>query len=101
VLGGAAAVVLARRAGRDASALGTGARAGAVAGAVFFAATVPTLLLLARPSLAVAVRALGGSGPFVVTGSMLVAVAAAAASGILSGAIGGLAGRLVARPRAA
>jgi len=101
VLGGAAAVVLARRAGRRGSALGTGALAGAIAGLVFLAATVPTLFLLSRPSMAGVTRVLGGNGPLVLTGSMVIAIAAAAAIGIPSGAIGGIAGRLVARPRAA
>jgi hypothetical protein len=100
VAGGAAAVVLARRAGRQGSALGTGALAGAIAGAVFLVASIPTLFLLSRPSMAGVTRLLGGNGPLVLTGSMLVAIAAAAAIGIPSGAIGGIAGRLVARPRA-
>ncbi|HSU13369.1 hypothetical protein [Longimicrobium sp.] len=100
VLGGAAAVVLARRAGHGRGALGTGAAAGAIAGGVFLALTIPTLFLLSLPSMEGVDRLLGGDGRLVVTGSMMIAIAAAAAFGIPSGAIGGIAGRLVARPRA-
>jgi len=101
-LGGAAAVVLAsRRAGPRQGALGTGLRAGAVSAAVFVLATVPTLLLLSLPSLASVDRLLGGDGRLVMTGSMLLALAAAAAIGIPGSAVGALAARPFARPRAA
>ena len=101
-LGGAAAVVLAsRRADRERSALGTGARAGAVAALVFLATTVPTLLLLTLPQMTGVTRLLGGDGTLVVTGSVVIALVAAAVVGIPGAALGGLAGRVVARPRAA
>lgn len=102
VLGGAAAVVLAsRRAGERQSALGTGLRAGAIAAVVFVVATVPTLFLLTLPQLDTVSRMLGGDGPLVMTGAVVIAIAAAAAFSIPGAVLGGLAGRLVARPRAA
>jgi hypothetical protein len=101
VAGGAAAVVLAaRRHGERQGALGTGARAGAVAVAVFFVATVPTLFLLSRPGMARVGPLLGGNGPLVMTGSMLLALAAAGAFGIPVGALGALAAHPFARARA-
>jgi hypothetical protein len=100
VLGGAAAVVLAaRRADAHHGALATGARAGAVAAGVFLVMTIPTLLLLSLPRLAEVAKMLGGNGPLVMTGSMLVALAVAASFSIPGAVLGGLAGRLVARPR--
>jgi len=100
-LGGAVAVVLAaRRADAGHGALATGARAGLVAAGVFLLATVPTLYVLTFPQLRSVAEMLGGSGPLVITGSLIVALAVAAALGIPGAALGGLAGRMVARPRA-
>ncbi|HEX9950661.1 MAG TPA: hypothetical protein VGB53_02755 [Rubricoccaceae bacterium] len=92
VLGGIAAVTLAARRHRLEgfwSSVASSLKAGALAGLVFLVTTAAALFVLSLPQLEAAARTLGSDGPVIVSGSVLVGLAAVAAGGAL---LAGLAG---------
>lgn len=103
LLGGVAAVVLASR---DSSLSGVqrarvGASAGAVAAAVFLAATIGALFVISRPGMEPVAALFGAVEPIAFSPVLLIALALAAVIGIAAGALGGAAGGAIPRRRAA
>lgn len=94
LLAGSAAVLLAaRRHGLQGfwNGLGLAARAGLVAGSLFFVMTLAALALLATAPFEATATALGAEGPVVLTASVVIALAAAALGGTMLAALAGAA----------
>ena len=92
LLGGVGAVVLtARRHRLDGfwNGVGSSLKAGALAGLVFLVATAVALFVLSFPQLEAAARALGSDGPVVISGAVLLSLAAVAALGAALAAFAG------------
>ena len=95
LLGGALAVVLAARGNPARVSLGQGlklaAKAGVVAGLLFFGATLPTLYALAQPAFEQAARILGAVDvPVQVSMAVATGLAVAAVLGTFAAMLGGL-----------